>query len=265
MRLLRRLAAVAGILVSVGAAPLAAQEFPNKVVRITVGFVPGGGADAVARDLGARLQDAWGQSVVVENRAGANGTVATAALAKSPARRSYADADAVLACHQSDDVPEPALRHHEGRHSGQPRGIVAAGAGGQPVVRGGRREEPDCARQDEARGHPLFDPRHRLDPSSVHGAVELAERDQAGPGAVPRRRSGGDRRHRESAAIDHGEHGADPPARAEQAAQAARGDVGEANRRVARCSDLRRGGGRRLRVRAVVRADRARRHAAGAW
>lgn len=83
MRLLHRLAAVAGILLSVDAAPLAAQEFPNKVVRITVGFVPGGGADAVARDLGARLQDAWGQSVVVENRAGANGTVATAALAKS--------------------------------------------------------------------------------------------------------------------------------------------------------------------------------------
>ena len=84
MRLLRRLAGVAGVVLCIGPTPLAAQDFPNKVVRITVGFVPGGGADAVARDLGARLQDAWGQSVVVENRAGANGTVATAALAKSP-------------------------------------------------------------------------------------------------------------------------------------------------------------------------------------
>jgi tripartite-type tricarboxylate transporter receptor subunit TctC len=84
MRRLRWLAAVAGVLLCVGPAPLTAQDFPNKLVRITVGFVPGGGADAVARDLGARLQDVWGQSVIVENRAGANGTVATAALAKSP-------------------------------------------------------------------------------------------------------------------------------------------------------------------------------------
>lgn len=62
-----------------------AQAFPGKLVRIIVGFVPGGVADIIARDFSIRMQRTWGQSVIVENRPGANGVVATQALAKSPA------------------------------------------------------------------------------------------------------------------------------------------------------------------------------------
>lgn len=62
-----------------------AQAFPGKLVRIIVGFVPGGVADIIARDFAIRMQRTWGQSVIVENRPGANGVVATQALAKSPA------------------------------------------------------------------------------------------------------------------------------------------------------------------------------------
>ena len=62
-----------------------AQAFPGKLVRIIVGFVPGGVADIIARDFANRMQRTWGQSVIVENRPGANGVVATQALAKSPA------------------------------------------------------------------------------------------------------------------------------------------------------------------------------------
>jgi tripartite-type tricarboxylate transporter receptor subunit TctC len=87
MRFARWLALTAVLLCAAQPAmvqPTLAQDYPNKLIRILVGFVPGGGADLVARDIATRLQDTWGQSVIVENRGGANGTVATAALAKSP-------------------------------------------------------------------------------------------------------------------------------------------------------------------------------------
>ncbi len=67
------------------AAPAAAQNYPNGPIKIYVGFPPGGTADIVARDVGNELEKAWGQSVVVENRAGANGAIAATQLARAPA------------------------------------------------------------------------------------------------------------------------------------------------------------------------------------
>ena len=60
-----------------------AQPFPAKPVKIIVAFPPGGGTDIVARVLGQKLGEAWGQPVVVENRAGASGTIGTEVAAKS--------------------------------------------------------------------------------------------------------------------------------------------------------------------------------------
>jgi len=63
----------------------AVAAFPTKPVKIIVAFPPGGGTDIVARVVGAKLQEAWGQGVVVENRAGASGTIGTEVAAKSDA------------------------------------------------------------------------------------------------------------------------------------------------------------------------------------
>ena len=61
----------------------AAQEYPNRSVKIVVGYPPGGSVDANARLLGQLLSEYWKQPVVVENRAGAGSTIATASVAQA--------------------------------------------------------------------------------------------------------------------------------------------------------------------------------------
>ena len=56
--------------------PAHAQSFPNKPVRVIVPLAPGGGMDTVARGLGQRLSEVFGQTVVVDNRPGAGSVVA---------------------------------------------------------------------------------------------------------------------------------------------------------------------------------------------
>jgi tripartite-type tricarboxylate transporter receptor subunit TctC len=62
----------------------AAQAWPSKAVKIVVPFVAGGATDVVARLLAQKLTEAWGQSVLVENRAGAGGNIGADVVAKSP-------------------------------------------------------------------------------------------------------------------------------------------------------------------------------------
>jgi tripartite-type tricarboxylate transporter receptor subunit TctC len=65
--------------------PACAQEaFPSRPVHLLVPFPPGGAVDIVARTLGDELAKRWGQSVIIENRPGAGGTIAAASAAKSP-------------------------------------------------------------------------------------------------------------------------------------------------------------------------------------
>src|SRR5262245_59070064 len=74
---------VAGLLLA-GAAPLAAPaDWPTKPVRMLVGFAPGGGTDATARPIAAKLGEALGQQVIVDNRAGAAGNIATEIVARA--------------------------------------------------------------------------------------------------------------------------------------------------------------------------------------
>lgn len=69
---------------SLGAVPLAtAQTYPNKPLRVLVGFTPGGGTDSIARVFAKELAQVLAQPVVAENRPGANGMIATNALVKA--------------------------------------------------------------------------------------------------------------------------------------------------------------------------------------
>jgi tripartite-type tricarboxylate transporter receptor subunit TctC len=61
----------------------AAGDYPNRTVRILIGFAAGGGTDAVARLVAQRLQDRLGSTFLVENRAGASGRMAPDAVAKA--------------------------------------------------------------------------------------------------------------------------------------------------------------------------------------
>jgi tripartite-type tricarboxylate transporter receptor subunit TctC len=66
-------------------APAFAQDWPNKPVRVIVGYPAGGGHDFTARVIATRLAEVLKQPFVVENRTGASGTIATEGIAKGPA------------------------------------------------------------------------------------------------------------------------------------------------------------------------------------
>jgi tripartite-type tricarboxylate transporter receptor subunit TctC len=80
---MRRRSVLLGVAAASLAAPAVAQQFPSKPVRIVVPYTPGGGADTTARLIAPKLQDALGQTVVIDNKPGAGGTIGDDAVAKA--------------------------------------------------------------------------------------------------------------------------------------------------------------------------------------
>lgn len=77
-----RIAAVAAVVFGITGAA-SAQPFPSKPVHILVPYAPGGGVDVLTRTLADVVSKQWGQSIVVENRPGAGGVIASQAIAGS--------------------------------------------------------------------------------------------------------------------------------------------------------------------------------------
>lgn len=96
MTLIVRLAAIACAVPMAGAT--AAADYPVKPVRVLVGFAPGGSADIIARAVGQKLSDAFRQTVVVDNRSGASGIIATE-LAARAAPDGYTLLEATMTTH----------------------------------------------------------------------------------------------------------------------------------------------------------------------
>jgi tripartite-type tricarboxylate transporter receptor subunit TctC len=81
---IRSIASMAAAVLALAAPMAHAQAWPTQSVKIVVPFSPGTGMDILARTLGPKLSDVWGQPVVVENRPGASGNLGANAVAKSP-------------------------------------------------------------------------------------------------------------------------------------------------------------------------------------
>jgi tripartite-type tricarboxylate transporter receptor subunit TctC len=96
------LAAWAGLVAP--AQVLAQEPWPVRPITLLVGFAPGGGTDLIARHIAPRLAELLKQPVVIENRAGASGTIATAAVAKA-----RPDGYTLLLGHVSSNAMVPAI------------------------------------------------------------------------------------------------------------------------------------------------------------
>ena len=108
MRILKRVTTLA-LLSACVAVPCLAADFPEKAVRFIVPFPPGGGTDALARILAAKLTDGWGQPVIIDNRGGAQGGLGTALAAKA-----VADGYTILLGHSGALVINPHMYSNPG-------------------------------------------------------------------------------------------------------------------------------------------------------
>ncbi|HUA56519.1 MAG TPA: tripartite tricarboxylate transporter substrate binding protein [Candidatus Sulfotelmatobacter sp.] len=106
MRPVGRAVTVAALLVGSLAPAAAAEAYPNRPVRLMVGFAAGGGADIGGRILAAALTERWGQTMIVENRTGAGGMIAAELVAHGAP-----DGYTLVAC-SSNHVFAPHLYKH---------------------------------------------------------------------------------------------------------------------------------------------------------
>jgi tripartite-type tricarboxylate transporter receptor subunit TctC len=101
----RVLAAAAALLaLSATATSVSAQTYPDKPIRIIVGFAPGGFTDVLGRLIGQKLSERFGQPVVIENKAGAAGTLGADQVAKAKP-----DGYTLLLAHSNSNSVAPAL------------------------------------------------------------------------------------------------------------------------------------------------------------
>ena len=105
----RRSLLILTVMAMTGSPAFAADVFPSRPIKIVVPFAPGGTTDILARMLGQKLTESWGQTVVVDNRPSAGGVVASEMLHTSATTHSRAlaamDARPVTATPRSSERP----------------------------------------------------------------------------------------------------------------------------------------------------------------
>ena len=84
-RIFARALPLAVAIAAVPGMPALAQDYPSRPVTLVVGYTPGATSDLLARTVGERLNAAWGQPVVVDNRSGVSGNIAAGYVARAPA------------------------------------------------------------------------------------------------------------------------------------------------------------------------------------
>ena len=120
---------IAALASALGAAPLPATaadatgSYPNRPIRVIVAYTPAGTTDILARLLGQKMSETWGQSVIVENRPGANGNIGTEIAARATPD-GYTILMATAATHSINNTLYPKLSWHAQRDF-EPISLVA--------------------------------------------------------------------------------------------------------------------------------------------
>jgi tripartite-type tricarboxylate transporter receptor subunit TctC len=83
--MMRRLCLAAGLAITLATPAFAQASYPGQQLRLVVPYPAGGATDTLARTIAQKLQESWGQTVIVENRPGAGGTIGNQFVAKAPA------------------------------------------------------------------------------------------------------------------------------------------------------------------------------------
>ncbi len=188
---LARALGVIAALVALGAAPVSAQDYPTRPVRILVPYAPGGIADIAARIVGAKLTEAWGQQVAVENRPGGNGFIAMELTA-----RSEPDGYTLVMCTVGDVAINPGL-FKEMPYNVERDFAPIASISDAPVVVDTRRQSVQDGqgrhrRRKGAAGYAQCRHPRLRQHQSAHSGIDGAQyRHQIRPCAVQGRRPGG--------------------------------------------------------------------------
>jgi tripartite-type tricarboxylate transporter receptor subunit TctC len=82
---MRHLAQFVGAISLVACVTAQAQNYPSKPIRVVIPYPAGGAGDVIARSVGAKLTEQWGQQILVDNRPGAGGNIGTESVARAPA------------------------------------------------------------------------------------------------------------------------------------------------------------------------------------
>ena len=195
LRLLQRIALViAACFAAAGSQPASAQsDYPNKPVRLVVGFTPGSVADITGRVLGNRMGQILGQQFVIENKPGAGSNLAAEFVARVAEGRLHAVPLGLGQRQQRGDGVEPVVRYRQGLRAGRPDQRGRGDPGGASIGRREQREGADRARQVEARRTHLCLDRHRQRAAHVRRAVHAEHRRPSSCTCPTREPAGGDR------------------------------------------------------------------------